>query len=507
MVALASGTPCGGGTRYGIGRNKVLPDDRSEPLAGRAKYDESAPCPPVVERARQFTAFMAESNEAELKRVQRELAIVKYRASNQAYILAMEQALNASLGLTFQDFKLRRAIGALPLGTKRYFLQPAQAATCPGHTAEDPPDRRRSCIVDSLSSQRWLEVPRSLGRDGLPMPSKALHVTIDRGSIGFPAFVWLFSVQKVHGTLWSDFSHDDWNGLKGAALGGNVWLTILERLVVLSLPSGPWEGASFYQEIRQTAKEFFRHGDHNNGIFVRLFSRICAERGDQSADLGSDAHRRRVWESVQGASIFTRKGSRLRVGRWFDVFKGCEERDGELQVLCMILLHIGLRDKYWPSIDQSPYGLHMHKVSSDDQVASAKVAEERPSAEALRHAEQKATVSRSNAALSALRKQAKNTMDLACRILCNSFSERLMRSCRQVVALVRESFGRWLTMSKTQIGMRLVFERRLAARGPQRGCRCRLPDVAFCGELGWLPNCEQVAILGIVARQVRAPLA
>ena len=161
--------------------------------------------------------------------------------------------------------------------------------------------------------------------DHLP-PS--LHLCIDRGSIGIPGSMWLLGRHQLVGTLHGDWCHDEWNAFQAACANANVWLPILERVVVCNLPSGPWKGGKFFGQIKETGAYMFRHFDHTCAIFQLLFSRIAEELQDRPIDEGSNEHMMRVWDRISTSKCMTRKGMRVRTGRWYQLFVACDQGKG-----------------------------------------------------------------------------------------------------------------------------------------------------------------------------------
>ena len=92
---------------------------------------------------------------------------------------------------------------------------------------------------------------------------ESLHTSHDKGSKGFPGLAWLYWQQKIRGVLVADLYHEDWNGLKRAAVSAGVWLPILERVLIRNLPHGPWQGACvsrFHQGPRSAPPHGGQHG-------------------------------------------------------------------------------------------------------------------------------------------------------------------------------------------------------------------------------------------------------
>ena len=320
---------------------------------------------------------------------------------------------------------------------------------------------RRIRVHNEDTGDVRLEVPREQHNDGVPFLRPCIHLCIDRGSIGWPASMFLFTHQKLRGTLFSDFAHDDWNALKNAAASAGCWLPMLERCVVLNLPSGPWQGSAFFGKLKVAANEFFASGSPDDELFSALFPHICLERRDNPDDYGTVSHRSRVWDEVKSAKCFQRKGTRARMGRWYNLFKSADEKEGEMMVLLMVLLYIGRRDGYWRTSKTNPFSNALHGMpASGDVAATAASAASGSSSSSGGHRitakapdMSKQSVKASNAELKKIRDQSANTLDLAARILGDRVNFRLFEGIRHVVTCFHLSFGQFITRSKTQRGM------------------------------------------------------
>ncbi len=98
---------------------------------------------------------------------------------------------------------------------------------------------------------------------------ESLHTSRDKGSKGFPGLAWLYWQQKIRGVLVADLYHEDWNGLKRAAVIAGVWLPILERFkferyrtalgrgMRFTDPSKPTQRASARRAARTTPSSSF----------------------------------------------------------------------------------------------------------------------------------------------------------------------------------------------------------------------------------------------------------
>ena len=105
------------------------------------------------------------------------------RIPNQNYLLAHDQALLAGTGISFKYFVAEHPVRPLEANERQFFMPPG------GHDLQvprlDPPDRRRSCILDLETGKTRLEAVFTFDEQG-DVHRPALHTVSDDGPIGRP---------------------------------------------------------------------------------------------------------------------------------------------------------------------------------------------------------------------------------------------------------------------------------------------------------------------------------
>ncbi len=81
-----------------------------------------------------------------------------YLVPNKVFINAYERALYAGLGLEFASFVPSRPCRALKAHEERYYVAHADLGSDVPLHPDDPMLRRRSCIYDPHTEERWVEV-------------------------------------------------------------------------------------------------------------------------------------------------------------------------------------------------------------------------------------------------------------------------------------------------------------------------------------------------------------
>ena len=459
----------------------MTPDYAKDPPTGAAKPGSKALI--LCEQSERLRAFM-QGTEEEAQAAKKQLAAIQYRAPNQHVVQAYDHALQGGLGLSLHHFVVQVPPGPLKQGQLRYFVP---ASDLPGWRPPfpDEPERKKSCISDLNSPlRRWVEVPTVLDARGrLVRPT--LHTCTDLGTIGAPSMHWYYQVAKGRGTYQDDILHTEWNIFVNSLNEAGLKCVLLERALVQNLPSGPYKGAAFHSEVKKQGLQFVTSNDATSPLFLAAFDHLCQAADNFPDDYGSLRHREEMWARLANSPHLRRKGVHCRVGRWYHVLDACDDTDAHLPELLVFLSYIGIKDGYWATLETSPIGMH-HKpaimpaadvvlptagavgacsgsASSGSAGASHSAAAAMPSSSSAR-----VPVALSNTEIDDLRKKAKNSMDLACRILANTFHYRILQGVRAISQPFRATFARAQTMLKTRRSTLQHFE--------EKASRCRLED-------------------------------
>ena len=191
--------------------------------AGPRGTEAKLPAKEVTLGQGRLKAFMSKAAE-DADRARDEAGVSKSTESarlipNQFYVLSLESALKGGLGIDLRTFLLARPPAALLQNQSRYYVP---AASQPGAQVQQAPPgtpgRIRSCIMDEDSGARWYEVPDFILEAGGQPSRPALHICCDKGTVGWPGLQWLIETRSLRATVLPDPLHQDWNGLRAAAL-------------------------------------------------------------------------------------------------------------------------------------------------------------------------------------------------------------------------------------------------------------------------------------------------
>lgn len=150
------------------------------------------------------------------------------KESNQWFLLAFDQALEAGCGVSLAHFVPDEPLRALRPWETQYFLE--EGASDMIRASGDLVGRRRSCVFDRRTGTSRFELPVQVDSDGV-VSRPALHIASDDGPIGRPAMYYMMSELCIRCTRDRDQSHKKHNLTKAAALESGLWLTVLETTV------------------------------------------------------------------------------------------------------------------------------------------------------------------------------------------------------------------------------------------------------------------------------------
>eukprot|EP00971_Amphidinium_carterae_P043357 853390-Amphidinium_carterae.2 len=141
--------------------------------------------------------FMATLSEAdrlrvpEWQRASRAKQSTKY-VPNQFYVQALEHSLSCGLGITLEKFVVTDPPKPLSPSEVRYYTSSAALYPkgAPAYMAET-----RACVEDRITKRRRIEVPDFVLSQGMLPERPALHLCLDKGSVGFYGVQWM--LQKL----------------------------------------------------------------------------------------------------------------------------------------------------------------------------------------------------------------------------------------------------------------------------------------------------------------------
>lgn len=268
------------------------------------------------------------------------------RLANPHYIAGLDNAMQGGIGRSLLDFvAMRRAVPLKP-GERRYFVD--------GSTIGEPAGTFVSCIVDEATGHRWLETPAMRSPEGRRLMPK-LILAADRGSIGFPGISYMLSELGVRGFAFWDPWHMISGYIENAIKAVGEWVVVLEYLVVLNLPIGPWEGQASYQRIHHLARLMQKDLDCESDLYRLLYDRMCRDVGaHRDANFGSPDHYEQIWRQTWEKRIFYRQNAKVKLCRWMSFWDALDDLSPHMNARLMVQIFLGVQEKMWDSYEDSP---------------------------------------------------------------------------------------------------------------------------------------------------------
>jgi hypothetical protein len=290
------------------------------------------------------------------------------RLANQHIAQAEDATLVDLFRVGYAYFTPQRFPDKLKAFEERYFVD---KPLYPGG-----PVGRRACIWNALESKQRFEMMHQYVNGRRVNP--ALHKSIDSGSIGFPHALWLFSKQKVRGTLNIDHTHRLVRDQADTIGDSGLRLVKARAGAVCNFAVGPWDKQAYFHVIRDAALEMFELFDEHWIVFRLQYQAICRAAGDPVHIIGTPEHMRLKWQSLKHCMAFIKMGMKSVFGHWFSLENKSEEIFEHLPVLQLVLIYHGMRQKWWDSVLKSPLAMpkfYHSRVDIQAEVDRLRVAE------------------------------------------------------------------------------------------------------------------------------------
>ena len=378
------------------------------------------------------------------------------RAANKTWLQSLEHQLLRGAGISLIDLMPVRRLAGLGAEQRRYF------AEVPHPVTQQP--QRRSCISDT-SGQRFLEVPQKFDENGERIVPSTWHVVHDMGSVGFPAFLWLFLRAGIRGTISFDRFHrmhnDRLEGLKDSGL----MLLRVQWVPALNVRVGPWGTASHHESIKAAAIHMFDALDATNELYQHLYEPICWDLGRLTdTDFGTPAHMERIWAELKPLLTEGRRGDAVTLSRWWSwETRGVHfiSGGGGAHALLMVLIFLGYRRKWWKRFEETPLSSQYTRKKTAENAsaeeggeedAGEEAAEECPSISTAEPGFERMTIAGARAAVREERAKSKNTLQYVAWLLARPLAVCVLRALSWLVHPLQEAHTMEYQNLQTQRG-------------------------------------------------------
>lgn len=168
-----------------------------------------------------------------------------------------------------------------------------------------------------------------------------ITVSIDQGSDGWGALMYLLYKKKAAVMVMKDPSHriwrDVWLGLTGAQLKPMMVLCT----IVLNMDHGPWGDARWFQSSKEAAEQFLHVGSPDDVLFQRHLGDIAQEVG-ATHRLAEPNLAKELFDSIPEA--LKRMSTKVSQNRWFGIFQSVEEFLPWWSRRYVVLAYLGLQE-------------------------------------------------------------------------------------------------------------------------------------------------------------------
>lgn len=298
-----------------------------------------------LQRFRQRLAAIAGYDEAD-GGAKKGLTLKEKYLANRHNLMALDHAVQRGLSLAgLADFMRELALRS---NETRYMVDLAELDE---EIRAAPPGRKqRVCICGDGEPE--LECIWGDNR-------KALFIHCDRGSIGWPAKVFLFSSAcGLRGDVIPDVSHRRNNGYLNAWHRSGLSVCKVELGVIFNLMRGPFHGCANFHNITQAALQFYGSETWGNPLFLHCYEVIVRDRckGIEPPDFGTTAHMQATWASLRDSGLLVGKGPRMKLSRWFSWGQRARAIQPYLGELLLVLLYIGVFEGWYTSLEDALFG-------------------------------------------------------------------------------------------------------------------------------------------------------
>jgi hypothetical protein len=332
-----------------------------------------------------------------------------HRLPNILVLKALDHALRGGVNRCLQQFVLDAPLKALTRGERRYRVW---NAALPAQYHREG-SLGRACIQSEDGSTRFELQKSTLRQD-------ALFIFSDQGSVGWVGYAYLFLQMRVFGFYHWDICHHIHNQVENSIKKAHQWFLITELIVCLNLCMGPWSGAAWFQTMAQGMADYVSCSTWCDPLFQHFYEWIAEDLEDTApSTFRSAEHLQKIWALLPKARVFTRKGIRVKKARWMSIWDSLEEFLPWWSCYALVSTWVCIRYGLIRGLQDLPFN------EGDDLLPAAPQArdDEKPEDEARPQSKE---VRHSNDEVAKMRSRARNTLHLACLILCCRLKRHLV---------------------------------------------------------------------------------
>jgi hypothetical protein len=197
-------------------------------------------------------------------------------------------------------------------------------------------------------------------------PRNQLMNWLDMGPTGLMSKRHVFCVLGVRGWFMFDPSHRRWDNVKLSFTHAGASHIKAELIIANNIQSGPYDGAAFHGEMKEASGQFFASMSIASGIWVLFYPRIAwhFHRGQLPSSYGGVGHQQWLFDLGHEAMFGKGKGWKAKLNRWFQLVARGRRTLHLWGFFEMILTWIGLQNKWYGSLEESPFHLGCNSVAT-----------------------------------------------------------------------------------------------------------------------------------------------
>ena len=199
-----------------------------------------------------------------------------------------------------------------------------------------------------------------------PLPSRPLLVwSFDQASTNMSVAMFLLYKVGLRLITIPDVFHRAWNDTMGALKMAHMWHVVTLAAMAFNLPFGPWDGASWFQKLKESAIDFVATSVDGGPLFDAFYTRLCRDRNQ--APTGTSEHKRAMLAQLADRRSFLTKGPHVAIRRWFSWFSSATFHDSVWHDRLLAVTALGIKSHTYKGIwDCLALGGSTKKVHVED---------------------------------------------------------------------------------------------------------------------------------------------